>query len=129
MSKKPSEWFKQAVYDMDTAEYMFEGKRYVYAVFMCHLSVEKTLKGLYQVILKEIPPNTHSLLFLLEKINIDLPQELYDFVFTLNRVSVPTRYPDDLAKIMKEFDRKKTKEILIKGKEVLKWLKARSEKQ
>ena len=129
MSKKPSEWFKQGDYDMDTAGYMFEGKRYVYAVFMCHLSVEKTLKGLYQGILKEVPPNTHSLLFLLEKINIDLPQELYDFVFTLNRVSVPTRYPDDLAKIMKEFDRKKTKEILTKAKEVLEWLKTRSEKQ
>ena len=129
MSKKPSEWFKQADYDMDTAEYMFEGKRYVYAVFMCHLSVEKTLKGLYQGILKDVPPNTHSLLFLLEKINLDLPQELYDFVFTLNRVSVPTRYPDDLAKIMKEFGRKKTTEILTKGKEVLKWLKARSEKR
>lgn len=129
MSKKPSEWFKQADYDMDTAEYMFEGKRYVYAVFMCHLSIEKTLKGLYQAILKEVPPNTHSLLFLLEKIELDLPQELYDFVFMLNRVSVPTRYPDDLAKIMKEFDTKKTKEILTKCKEVLEWLKTRSEKQ
>lgn len=129
MSKKASEWFKQAEYDMDTAEYMFEGKRYVYAVFMCHLSIEKTLKGLYQGILEEVPPNTHSLLFLLEKIKLDLPQELYDFVFTLNRVSVPTRYPDDLAKIMKDFDRKKTKEILTKGKEVLEWLKTRSEKQ
>ncbi|MBI4745855.1 MAG: HEPN domain-containing protein [Deltaproteobacteria bacterium] len=129
MSKKPSEWFKQADYDMDTADYMFEGKRYVYAVFMCHLSIEKTLKGLYQEILEEVPPNTHSLLFLLEKIELDLPQELYDFVFMLNRVSIPTRYPDDLAKIMKDFDRKKTKEILTKGKEVLKWLKVRSEKQ
>lgn len=26
MSKKPSEWFKRADYDMDAAEYMFEGK-------------------------------------------------------------------------------------------------------
>ncbi len=129
MGKKPSEWFKQADYDMDTADTMFTGKRYIYAVFMCHLSIEKTLKGLYQKILKEVPPNTHSLLFLLEKIELDLTQELYDFVFLLNRVSVPTRYPDDLARIMKDFDRKKTKEILTKSKEVLEWLKAKSAKQ
>ena len=48
MSKDPQEWQRQADYDMDTAEYMYAGGRYVYAVFMCHLAVEKTLKGIYQ---------------------------------------------------------------------------------
>ena len=31
---------------MDTATYMHEGGRHIYAVFMCHLSIEKALKGL-----------------------------------------------------------------------------------
>ncbi|MEA1864367.1 MAG: HEPN domain-containing protein [Euryarchaeota archaeon] len=30
---------------MDTAEFMFSGERYFYAVFMSHLSIEKALKG------------------------------------------------------------------------------------
>ena len=45
MSKSPQEWLKQADYDINTAEIMFDNKRYFYAVFMCHLSVEKALKG------------------------------------------------------------------------------------
>ena len=47
MEKQTEEWFKQADYDMDTADYMHKGGRHIYAVFMCHLSVEKALKGLY----------------------------------------------------------------------------------
>jgi len=45
VGKKPDEWLKQADYDMDTAEFMFSGERYFYAVFMSHISIEKALKG------------------------------------------------------------------------------------
>lgn len=34
MSKNPEEWFKQAEYDIKTAEAMFTARRYVY-VFLC----------------------------------------------------------------------------------------------
>jgi len=42
------EWLKQAEYDLETAEYLFSGGRYLYSVFMCHLAIEKALKGLYE---------------------------------------------------------------------------------
>lgn len=41
MDKRVEEWFAQAAYDLDTAEYMLEGGRRFYAVFMAHLCVEK----------------------------------------------------------------------------------------
>lgn len=117
------EWFKQADYDMDTAEFVFSGERYFYSVFMCHLSIEKALKGLYIRKFKDAPPKTHNLLYLLEFIDIDLPEDMYDFVFTLNRVSVQTRYPDDLQKMLEDYNKEKTNEILGKSKELLRWLK------
>ncbi len=117
------EWFKQADYDMDTAEFMFSGERYFYSVFMCHLSIEKALKGIYIQKSKNAPPKTHNLLYLLEFIDLELPEDMYDFVFTLNRVSVLTRYPDDLKKMLEDYNKEKTKEILGKGKELLRWLK------
>lgn len=123
MPKNLEEWLKQADYDMETAELMFKGGRFFYVVFMCHLSIEKALKGLYQKELDKIPPKTHNLLYLVERIRLELPQNLYDFVFMLNRVSVPTRYPDDLQTMLKDYNEKRTKEIIEKGKEVLKWLK------
>jgi len=125
MAQAPEEWLKQADYDMDTADYMFRGGRYMYTVFMCHLSLEKALKGLYAEKLGKEPPKTHNLLYLLEKMKLTLPEDLFDFISTLNRVSVPTHYPDDLQRILKDYDKKKTKEVLDQSKQVLQWLSAR----
>ena len=66
MAKSHEEWLKQANYDLDTADYMFKGGRYMYTVFMCHLSIEKALKGLYTEKLRKEPPKTHNLLYLNE---------------------------------------------------------------
>ena len=101
------------------------GGRYMYTVFICHLSLEKALKGLYAGKLRKDPPKTHNLLYLIEKMKLKLPEGLDDFIATLNRVSVPTRYPDDLQRILKNYDKKKTKEILDQSKKVLQWLSAR----
>jgi HEPN domain-containing protein len=45
MVRRTEEWLRQADYDIDAAEYMYQGGRYVYAVFMCHLAIEKALKA------------------------------------------------------------------------------------
>jgi HEPN domain-containing protein len=60
-----------------------------------------------------------------EFIDLELPEDMYDFVFTLNRVSVLTRYPDDLKKMLEDYNKEKTNEILGKSKELLIWLKAK----
>jgi len=124
MSKAAEEWFRQAEYDMRTAEAMFESKRYIHTVFMCHLAVEKALKGLYQQRLNEAPPKIHNLIFLVEKMNLKPPDDLYEIIFSLNRVSIPTRYPDNIEKMKKEYNKRNTVAFVKKGKGVLKWLKA-----
>lgn len=125
MAIKPDEWLRQAQYDMETADYLFDGERYFYDVFMCHLSIEKALKGLYVKRFNKTPPKTHNLIYLIEFINIDIPENHYDVIFTLNRISVPARYPNNLQTILKEFNKSKTIEVIEQSKEVLKWLKAK----
>ena len=122
MAKEPQEWLKQADYDLATAEFLAKGGRYFYAVFMCHLSIEKALKGLYTQRLAKTPPKIHNLLYFVEKMGLRLPEDLYDFVYMLNRVSVPTRYPNDLKTMLKDYGRQRTKAILQKSREVLTWL-------
>ena len=118
------EWYKQADYDMNTAEFMFRGKRYFYVVFMCHLSLEKALKGHYQKKLEKVPPKTHDLMYLIEKAGLALPEELLQFAQSLTDMSVATRYPDDLDEIQNLCTREMTKVTLRKSKELLTWLKA-----
>lgn len=123
MIKNYEEWVKQADYDIETAECMLKSGRYIYTIFMSHLAIEKALKAIYTQKLTEMPPKNHSLIFFVEKLELQMPQELYDFTYTLNRVSVPTRYPDDLNRIMKDYTEEKTKEIYENCKKVLAWIK------
>jgi len=51
------EWQTQSDYDFNTAKAMFESGRYIYSVFMCHLSIEKALKGLFAELTESLPPN------------------------------------------------------------------------
>lgn len=123
MKRSAIEWLKQAEYDLETAEYLFSGGRYVYSVFMCHLAIEKALKGLYENIIEDFPPKTHNLLYLLKKIEKVPEENMSQFIVTLNQVSITTRYPDTLEKTQEYFTQERTSNILSQTHEVLKWIK------
>ena len=123
MSDKHKEWLKQADYDIETADAIFNSGRYFYAVFMCHLSIEKGLKGLYSKIFQDVPPKTHNLIYLLTKIGKRPEPELLKFITKLNTASIATRYPDDLAKIQGAYTEEITKEMIKISKDVLQWIK------
>ena len=129
MGNKFQEWFRQADYDMDTADAMFASGRYFYAVFMCHLSLEKALKGLIAKRLDELPPKTHNLLYLLNMLALQPPSALERFIARLNTASVATRYPDDLAKMQAAYTENVTKELIMKSREVLEWAKTQLQQQ
>ena len=42
---KVAYWIDIADYDMDTAETLYSGGRWLYVAFMCHQVIEKTLKA------------------------------------------------------------------------------------
>lgn len=122
MAKDPREWLNQAQYDLKAADTLFKNRHYIYAVFMCHLCIEKALKGIY---LKNIgePPRTHNLIFFVEKLDLNMPEELFDFIYSLNQASVPTRYPEDLAKMKMYYNKLRVNDMMTKTREALKWLK------
>ena len=123
MSKGPDEWQKQADYDLETADFMFQGGRYFYTVFMCHLSIEKALKGLYHKKLDEIPPKTHNLVYLINKVGFKPPEEIGRFLVKLNQASIVTRYPEDLAVLQREYTQTIVKEMLSKTRGTLEWIR------
>lgn len=126
--KHIQEWIKQSDYDFKTAQAMFQAKRYIYCVFMCHLSVEKMLKGSYSNRLNRIPPKVHSLVYLAQSQKLDLSEDMRSFLEELDEVSVPTRYPDELKKLLTVYDQKRTQNILNNVKKALKCLKPKLKK-
>lgn len=108
---------------------MLNSGRHAYCVFMCHLSVEKALKALFSEKLAKNPPKTHSLVYLVQSAQLEVTIEIRDFLEGLDEISVPVRYPDELKKMLKEYNKVRTKIIFVKSKEVLKWLKEKLGKQ
>lgn len=121
---KPSEeWFKLTRHGLEKAEAVFKAERYIYTVFMCHLSIEKALKGLYAKCFEKDPIKTHDLNYLCDIIGLNLSEEHQIFLDSLNDISVPVRYPDDIKKIVSIYKKSRTERILNESKELLKWLR------
>ena len=123
MEKRTEEWLRQSDYDMDTADYMHKGGRHTYAVFICHLAIEKALKGFYYEKLRKIPPKSHNLIYLLNEIGIKPPKGPGMYIAKLSEASIPTRYPENLAKLQQVYSESVVKDILTNGKELIAWIK------
>ena len=117
------EWYFQSDYDLETAVDMLKSGRNVYCIFMCHLSLEKALKGLLIKKKGEFPSKSHSLIYFVDKVELELSESQYEFIFMLNKISVPTRYPEDLKKLFIAYTTERTESILHQTKEVQLWIK------
>jgi HEPN domain-containing protein len=125
MNKSISNWIKSSDYDINTAEALYKSKRFIYVIFMCHLAAEKALKAIVADKTKKAPPKTHDLFYLARLASLDLPQVYAPIVMHLNEASVPTRYPEDIIKIAKAYNKNAAQRYLKETKELLKWLKSR----
>ena len=122
-SIRHEEWYFQSDYDLETACDMFKSGRNVYCIFMCHLSLEKALKGLLIKKTGEFPSKTHSLVYFVDKIGLKMNDTDFEFLFMLNKISVPTRYPENLRNLFAAYTLERTESILKKTKELQIWIK------
>ena len=120
---KNEEWFFQSDYDLDTAYQMLQSGRNVYCIFMCHLGLEKALKGLFIKRLNKFPPKLHDLMYFIDKTSL-LPKNTdLDFLMWLNRIGITTRYPEDLRNMIKLFSQEQTNNIYEQTKTIQQWIK------
>lgn len=129
MTVDPGEWFRQAQYDLGTAESLVSSGRYPPAVFFCHLALEKALKALCAERFDCEPDKTHNLVYLIELLELELPQQYLDPLFIINRTGVTGRYPHNLEKVLEQYTREKTGKLLADTREILTWLMQRSSKR
>lgn len=123
MQSAINNWISSTDYDLKTAANLFKSRRYIYVVFLCHLSIEKTLKAVVCKRHDTMPPHTHNLNRLIELAGISVEEKHQEFINKISLQSVPTRYPEDFQKLSRQFTRKVAEEHLMQTREVIKWLK------
>lgn len=117
------EWFCQSEYDLGAAEAMFDSGRYIYAVFMCHLAVEKALKGLVVRRTAQAPPRTHNLMQLAALAEPELTSAQVKFFGRLGAAGVSTRYPQELSKALENYPADVVRSYIVETREVVACLK------
>lgn len=115
-------WLSTARQDIETAEILFKSKKYHYALFFCHLSIEKTLKAIVVKTTKSAPPLIHDLIRLAEKVEIPIDIKHKNELAEITTFNIETRYDDYKLSFYKKANRQYASKYLNITKEILKWL-------
>ena len=126
MRKDTQNWIAMSDYDLETARHMLVSGRYLYVVFMCHLALEKILKAHVTEVTQTIPARTHDLIYLVKKSEVGLPQNHLEFIGKINSASIPTRYPEDLQRMVQQSPESIVRDYLRQTEEVIAWLRQHS---
>lgn len=118
--KEFNKWVDSANDDWQTAEFMLQGGRYVWALYILQLSIEKLIKAL---VIKhdKLPYFTHDLKHLYEQIG-DIPQKYLPWIKEITSFNISARYDIEKQKLHKKATKKYTKEWFKKGEELKQWL-------
>jgi HEPN domain-containing protein len=88
-------WKKSGLESWETALFLLNGKIHVDALFMFDLAIEKWLKANWVLDNQNnYPPRIHDLQALRTQSDTQVPEELIDFLDTVNRWNIEGRYPD-----------------------------------
>lgn len=125
MSDNITYWIEMSDYDFDTANAMFETKRYLYVGFMYHQVIEKMLKAYWSNVLEEPPLKIHSLSRLAEKSGLDkhMSEEQLDLIDALEPLNIEARYPSYKERLMKSLNADRCKELIKQTDELRLWIK------
>jgi HEPN domain-containing protein len=123
MRKDTKNFINSSEYDLNTAQFLFDTGRFIYVIFMCHLSLEKILKAIVAEITQNIPPKSHNLIYLIKLGRIELPKDFIDFIAKINNASIVTRYPEDFSRVLDAYPKNIAREYLSTTKEIHRWLK------
>lgn len=123
MLKATERWLAQVDYDLETAEHMLKAGRHIYAIFMCHLALEKMLKAVISEETQTLPPRTHNLIDLARRAKLAPSAQHQEFIGKLADASVATRYPEDLSELLPQYPEAVTQEYLKTTEEVITWIR------
>src|SRR3989344_2252915 len=97
---------KESQEGYDTSQDLFKSKKYHFALFFCHLTIEKSLKAKFLLQNKKFAPPVHDLVYIVKKLQIKLSQETLSQLTEINTFNLRARYDD----YKREFYKKATSE-------------------
>ncbi|MDP3642642.1 MAG: HEPN domain-containing protein [Bacteroidota bacterium] len=99
IEKQINYWTRGAENDVETAELLISGKKYLEGLFFCHLTIEKIVKALVVKKTGQLAPKSHNLGYLSALANLELAEEHTLFMAVLMKYQLEGRYPEYYPKL------------------------------
>jgi HEPN domain-containing protein len=87
-------WRESSEQNYATMQNLIKTKEYSWALFLGHLVVEKLIKALYVKKLHQHPVFKHDLLYLIKKIDVELPSNYDEWLDEVTTFNLNARYDD-----------------------------------
>lgn len=87
-------WRESSEQNYSTMQNLIKTKEYSWALFMGHLVIEKLIKALYVKKLHQHPLFKHDLLWLIKKVDIELPSNYEEWLDEITTFNLNARYDD-----------------------------------
>ena len=122
--EKVQYWLDIANEDIDLGEFLFQSRRWLYSVFMCHQVIEKMLKAYWTATHDDVPPYIHEHKRLAELCGLywKMSDEQRDFLQEIRPMNIEARYPDYKRSIANSLDEVKVGQIVEQTKQMQQWI-------
>ncbi len=120
-------WIDLADYDLDTARDMLKSRRWIYVAFMCHQTLEKTIKAYYTQMLPDDPPYIHNLTRLAEKSGLSdlMTDEQKLFIDAVTPMNIAARYPDYKSMLATSLNQSVCEDLIQRTEQMQQWIKSK----
>ena len=122
--EKVQYWLDIAKYDIDTAETLQRGGRWLYVTFMCHQVIEKTLKAYWCATCDDDPPYTHNHKRLATGSGLydEMSADQRDFIETITNYNIEARYPEDKDALARTLTSDFCRQMIDETKQLQQWI-------
>ena len=123
---KVSYWIDIADYDLGTAEDLYKSGRWLYVPFMCHQTIEKTLKAYWCATMEEIdPPFIHHLANLAIRCGLyeKMTEGQQEFIAQLMPMNIEARYPEYKQKLATRLNKESCRFLIDYTATLQQWIK------
>lgn len=127
IEEKVQYWLGIADNDFAVAEDLFKTKRWLYVAFMCHQTLEKTIKAFHTKHQPDDPQYIHNLTRLAEKSGLMelMTEEQCAFLDMMTPMNIEARYPDYKSRISASLNEEVCKHIMEQTKQMQLWIKSK----
>ena len=120
-------WIEIADYDYATACDLMKSKRWLYVGFMCHQTIEKTLKAYWTAKRDDEPPYIHNLIRLCELSGLQeqMTAEQISFIDVLTPMNIEARYPAYKSRLAAGLNETVCADIMKRTEQLQSWIKSK----